>query len=236
MSGVVYILIALGVLAILIAIANFAPAQFKRTFYKYNKVNNSLGISADQFALAAVEYSPYETLEVARIKGELTDAYIPKLNTIALSETTIGNTSVAALAVVAHEYGHAIQKNSNSTFFNLTHYFGVITGFLSKLSVPIFLVGLILWVFVKSQEGLGVTLMYIGVIIVIVAFLYQLFTIPIEFDASKKGLKYLADNEVLNAKELRIANKVLRAAGMTYVASFLATMLAWTFLVPKYKK
>ena len=232
----IYILIAVGALAVAIAIANLAPAHFKHTFYKYNKVENQLGITADQFAQAAVSTSPYETLGLARIDGELTDAYVPKKNLICLSNTTIGNSSVAALTVVAHEYGHAIQKNSNSTFFNVTHYFGVITGFLSKLAVPAILVGLILWVFVATAESIGITLVYIGIVIIIVSFLYKLFTIPVEFDASNKGLKYLAENEIFTAKELRIAKRVLRAAGMTYVASFLAVMLSWTFLVPRYKK
>ena len=236
MSWWVFVLIGLGVLAVLIAIANFAPAQFRHTFNKYNKVRNSLGITADQFAMAAVNSSPYETLSLARIKGELTDAYVPKQNVIALSDTTIGNSSVAALAVVAHEYGHAIQKNSNSTFFNVTHYFGVITGFLSKLAVPSIIVGLILRIFVSGKETLGMALIYAGIILIIIAFLYKLFTIPVEYDATNKGLRYLAENEVLNNKELRIAKKVLRAAGLTYVASFLAVMLSWTFLVPKYKR
>ncbi len=235
MSWWVFVLIGLGVLAVLIAIANFAPAQFRRTFRKYNKIQSSLGITADQFAVAAVQASPYETLSLARIKGDLTDAYIPKQNVIALSETTIGNKSVAAIAVVAHEYGHAIQKNSNSTFFNVTHYFAIITAFLSKLAIPSIVVGLILKFFVENKEALGMGLIYAGIVVIIIAFLHKLFTIPVEYDATNRGLKYLAEYEVLNAKELRIAKKVLRAAGLTYVASFLATMLSWTFLVPKYK-
>jgi uncharacterized protein len=235
MNILVIVIIIISLFVFCVTLTNVAPNIFMHTFNKYNKVQNSSGITADAFAILAVEYSGFRNLKVGRIKGELTDAYSYRDKVIALSESTIGNSSVSALAVVAHEYGHAMQHYSYNFLFALTTIFNKITRFFSFLVYPSLLASIIILVFFPQKESLGLLLLYIGLGLIAIALLYRLLTIPVEFGASRRGLKYLKDNRVLNNKELIMAKKVLKSAGFTYVAGFLSSILGWTNLVKRYK-
>ena len=231
MDTIYIIIIGFAVaLALLLAFINGASARFRSTYNKYDGVRNHLGISAEQFLITMREFANMPKLNFARIKGKLSDCYIPKQRTIALSESTYQNDSVAAVAVVAHEFGHAMQHHKRSFMYTFYHFCGRVFSFFAKLIVPALIVGIILVLFVENYVDTGWIVIYSAIGVLLCGIFYKILTVPVEWDASTRALKILKEHEVLTDKELKMAKKVLSTAAATYVADFLSTMLGISFI------
>lgn len=231
-----YILIfAVVLLAICLTIANTASSSFLRKYKKYSSMMLNTPFTAGDFALRLVNDSGYRGLKVAYTEKELDDAFSSKHNVIILSTDTINSYSIAGYATVAHEFGHAVQHNSGKISYKFLKLLKIISALFGRFSFPLIIVGLILWLFSINIDW-GQILCILGGVIFVLSLLAQLLTIPIEFDASNIGLKKIREYNLLEGKEYKMAKRFLKSAGRTYIASFLCTILAWTFLVPRQKR
>lgn len=199
-------------------IALFAQINVKTTFNKYSSVGNARGITASQVARKILDSNGLYNVTVVPTSGNLTDNYNPKNKTVNLSESVYNSTSVAAIGVAAHETGHAIQHSKAYKPLVLRNTIVPVTQFSSSISIWILLLGFLL------NWGILIT---VGIVLFSVAVLFQLITLPVEFNASSRALKILERNDILYGNELGGAKKVLRAAALTYVA---ATLVAFAQL------
>ena len=163
-------------------------------------------------------------VSVRQVRGSLTDHYDPRTKTVNLSQSVYGATSIAALGVAAHECGHAIQHAQNYAPLKLRGVFVPIANFGSQLSWPLILIGLLL------GRG-GYTLIQIGILLFVCAVLFQLITLPVEFNASSRAVQLLGSTGILMENEVDGTKKVLGAAALTYVAAALGSILQLLRLV-----
>lgn len=212
-----YILVLIGAVISLIASANV-----KGTFKRYNRQGNARGLTAEMAAETILHESGIYDVRIERIRGNLTDHYSPKEKVLRLSDSVYGSQSVAAIGVAAHECGHAIQ-----------HQVGYGPLKLRSLSVPIAKVGSwISWPVIILGLALGyLGLAKIGVVLFLGVVLFQLITLPVEFNASHRALAILDNDDMLMPNELNGARKVLMAAAMTYVAALASSILQLLRLV-----
>ena len=206
-----YILVIIG--AIISAIASW---NVTNTFRKFSKFSNGKGLTAEDCAAVIMHSAGIYDVRIERIRGSLTDHYSPKEKVLRLSDSVYGSTSVAALGVAAHECGHAIQHKEGYFPLKLRSVSVPVANIGSKLSWPIILIGLIL-----GYVGLA----RIGIFLFTFVVLFQLITLPVEFDASRRALKILEQKKLLIGGELKGASKVLKAAALTYVAALLSSIL-----------
>lgn len=208
---VTYGLVILGALLCMIASANV-----KSTYNRYKRVHNSRGMYAQDVAQQMLREAGIYDVRIERVSGDLTDHYDPKAKVLRLSDTVYGSTSVAAVGVAAHECGHAIQHQQEYKPIQLRNAIVPIVNFGSNAAWPVLLLGAIM--------GSGV-LLNIGIVLFSLAVLFQLVTLPVEFDASRRAITILRQDGILQGEELGGAKKVLTAAAMTYVASMVAILL-----------
>ncbi|MDD5948266.1 MAG: zinc metallopeptidase [Lachnospiraceae bacterium] len=208
---VTYGLVILGALLCMIASANV-----KSTYNRYKRVHNSRGVYAQDVAQQMLREAGIYDVRIERVSGDLTDHYDPKAKVLRLSDTVYGSTSVAAVGVAAHECGHAIQHQQEYKPIQLRNAIVPIVNFGSNAAWPVLLLGAIM--------GSGV-LLNIGIVLFSLAVLFQLVTLPVEFDASRRAITILRQDGILQGEELGGAKKVLTAAAMTYVASMVAILL-----------
>lgn len=233
---IIYIIIGVIIaLALLLAFVTGAGSFFKDTFDKYNKTTNHLGVTPEQFLVIMKDIEDIKKLEIVRVAGELTDCYVPKKRMIALSESTYQNTSVSALAVVAHEFGHSLQHSRQGFLFGLYHSLGRIFNFFVGFILPALIVGFIMIFATEEYIEIGWNVIYSAGGILGCGLLYKILTIPVEYNASNKAIKILEEQQILNQEELKIARKVLSTAAATYIADFLATMMGIN-LIKKLKR
>lgn len=206
-----YILVIIG--AIISAIASW---NVTNTFKKFSKFSNGKGLTAEDCAAVIMHGAGIYDVKIERIRGSLTDHYSPRERVLRLSESVYGSTSVAALGVAAHECGHAIQHKEGYFPLKLRSLSVPVANIGSKLSWPIIFIGLIL-----GYMGLA----RVGVFLFTFVVLFQLITLPVEFDASRRALKIMEEKKLLIGGELKGASKVLKAAALTYVASLLSSIL-----------
>ncbi len=206
-----YILAILGLVLTLIA-----QAQVKSAFAAYSRVRSSSGLTGAEAARMILDSQGLFNVGIERVSGSLTDHYDPRSKTLRLSDSTFGSPSVAAISVAAHESGHALQDKVHYRPLLLRSTLVPAAQFGSNLAWPIFLFGLIF-----SMQPL----MTAGIILFSLAVLFQLITLPVEFDASARALRILEGQRILSEQELQGGRKVLRAAGLTYVAALASSML-----------
>lgn len=206
-----YILVILG--AVICAIASW---NVSRTYKKFSKFNNGKGLAAEDVAALILHKAGIFDVKIERVRGSLTDHYSPKEKVLRLSDTVYGSTSVAAIGVAAHECGHAIQHNVKYFPLKLRSASVPIANIGSKIYWPVIIIGLILGYMEVAQ---------IGVFLFSFVVLFQLITLPVEFNASKRALSVLSERKLLIGGELKGAEKVLRAAALTYVASLFSSIL-----------
>lgn len=206
-----YILVILAAVISLIA-----SARVKSTYAKYSRVLSVRGITAEQAAEQILHGAGIGQVPVMQVAGNLTDHYDPRSQTLALSQTVYGSNSVAAIGVAAHECGHAIQDAENYTPIRIRNSIVPVVNFGSKLSWPLMLLGLIM-----SYDPL--ILAGIWMFGLVVAF--QVITLPVEFNASRRAVRILEERGILGSEELKGAKKVLSAAAMTYVAAAVGSLL-----------
>ena len=188
----------------------FASMGVKSTFSKYNDVRSSRGITAASAARQILDANGLQNIRIEHVSGDLTDHYSPNENVIRLSDSTYNSTSVAAIGVAAHECGHAVQHQVGYVPIKIRNGIVPIVNVCNMLSMPIFIIGLIL--------GLG-RLAMVGAILFGAVLVFQLVTLPTEINASRRAMKTLESMYLLEGDELTGARKTLTAAAMTYVAA-----------------
>lgn len=197
-------------------IAIWAQVRVKSTYSRYGQMLNREGLTGAQAARLILDRNGLQHIRIERVSGSLTDHYSPKENVIRLSDSTYNAPTIGAVGVAAHEAGHAVQYDVGYFPIRLRNGIIPICQIGSQLSWPLFLLGLIF------QSGL---LLDIGILLFCIATLFQLITLPVEFNASRRAMETLEGEGILAADELSGARKVLSAAAMTYVAA-LVTALA----------
>jgi len=236
MSSTLIILIAVvSILVICLAIANSAEGMFRKRYEKYSGMITNVSITAGEFTSRLVMDSGYKNLKLAYTEKELEDAFSSKHNAIILSTKTIHSYSIAGYATAVHEFGHAVQHNSGQISYKILKVLKFLTYTFGNFSFPLVIAGLVMTLINAINTELAYGLIVAGAVIFLISLFTQLLTIPIEYGASNIGLNKLKEYDLLNAKELKMAKRFLKSAGLTYVAAFLSRILAWTFLVPKYK-
>jgi hypothetical protein len=206
-----YVLVIIGMIISMIASANVSGS-----FRKYSKIQNQRGIRSEQAAEMILKNAGIYDVSIQRISGNLTDHYDPSAKVLRLSDSVYGSTSVSAVGVAAHECGHAIQHANGYVPLSIRTAIVPVVNFASRLSMPLILLGLIL-----GYTGIA----QIGVILFAAVLVFQVVTLPVEFNASHRALKILNSSNILYGKENTAAKRVLRAAALTYVASVLSTAL-----------
>ena len=208
----------------MLIISLWAQIKVKTTYQKYSTVHSRSGMTAEIAVRKILDSNGLFNVGITRVPGELTDHYDPRTNTIALSDSVYGNTSVAAIGVAAHEAGHAIQHAVGYGPIKLRTALVPVTNIGSRLSMPLFIIGLLL-----ASEPLA----YAGIILFSLTVIFQLVTLPAEFNASRRAVKALG-NGYFNDEELKGTKKVLSAAAMTYLAALfvaLASLLRLLLIV-----
>lgn len=212
-----YILVLIGVV-----ISAIASINVNSTFKKFDKVASASHITAEQAALAILRSAGINDVRIEHIGGNLTDHYDPSAKVLRLSDSVLGSSSIAAIGVAAHECGHAIQHKENYGPLKLRSVAIPMANIGSKLSIPVIVIGIAL--------GL-VGLARIGVFLFSFVLLFQLITLPVEFNASSRAIAILDQQEMLVGSEVAGARKVLNAAALTYVAAVLSSVLQLLRLV-----
>ena len=193
----------------------WASSSVNNTFKKYSSQMSRRGITGAQAAERVLRSNGVSGVRIERVNGNLTDHYDPRTNVIRLSDSVYGNTSTAAIGVACHEAGHAVQYAQSYAPIKLRAAIIPITNIGSKLAMPLILIGLLFAVF----ENLSYTFVYLGIACFGLSLVFQLVTLPVEFNASRRALAAIETGEILTKEEQRGARKTLRAAAMTYVAA-----------------
>lgn len=209
-----YILVVIGAVICMIA-----SARVKGTFNKYSQLRRMSGMNGAQVAQRVLQAAGIYDVQVRHVSGSLTDHYDPRTKTVNLSDPVYNATSVAALGVAAHECGHAIQHAKSYAPLSIRSALVPIANFGSMLAWPVILIGLL---FNTRSSGLIID---IGILLFSAAVLFQLVTLPVEFDASRRALVMLRTQGILADDELRYTRRVLKSAALTYVASAAAAIL-----------
>lgn len=200
-----------------LVISGAASAYVNSTFRKYDEMRSRNGLTGTRAAQYILQSQGINNVGVQQIAGNLTDNYNSGDKMLSLSEATAQSTSVAAIGVAAHEVGHAVQDAKGYAPLRIRHAIVPVANFGSTIAFPIILIG----VFMSWNQ----TLINIGIAAFSLALIFQLVTLPVEFDASRRALAILRDGNMLEPNELQAARKVLTAAALTYVAAALATFL-----------
>ena len=206
-----FILVIIGMV-----ISMAASAYVKSTFSKYDKISSRNNITGTKAAQYILESQGINNVGVQAIAGDLTDNYNSGNKILSLSQATAQSTSVAAIGVAAHECGHAVQDAKGYLPLRIRHAIVPVANIGSAVSIPLILIGVLLR---------GSFLINLGILAFSLAFIFQLVTLPVEFDASRRALRILADGGLLTEEEVPQARKVLFAAALTYVAAAVATLL-----------
>lgn len=195
-----------------------ASAKVNSTFQKYAKVRSMSGMTAAQVARRILDRNGLTDIPVEHISGNLSDHYDPTKRVLRLSDSTYNSSSVAAIGVAAHECGHAIQHKESYGPLKLRTAIVPAANLGSRLGMPIILLGVLF-------GGGGSLLVNIGIWVFSLAVLFQIVTLPVEFNASNRALVMLEDYGILGQEEKRKARSVLSAAAMTYVAAAASSIL-----------
>ena len=205
-----------------IIISLLAQMKVKNTYAKYSQMFSENGRTATQITRAILDMNGLHNVGIEQVSGSLSDHYDPRTNVIRLSDAVRSDTSVASIGVAAHEAGHAVQYATGYAPIKLRNSFLPVANIGSKLSMPLILLGIIM-----AYEPL----VSIGILLFSFVLIFQLLTLPVEFNASKRAMQTLSDNGILCGEELIGAKKVLSAAAMTYVAAVLVSAMQLLRLV-----
>ncbi len=209
-----YILVIIGVI-----ICAIASINVNSTFKRYSKVRSVSGMTGREVAEKILQINGIYDVRVEHIAGNLTDHYDPRGKVLRLSDSVYNSQSVAAIGVAAHECGHAVQDQVNYAPLDIRGAMVPAVNFSSKLAWPLILIGLFF------NSSMSYYIIMAGVVLFSLAVLFQIVTLPVEFNASHRALAILENNSVLEDSELKGVRKVLGAAALTYVASALSAIL-----------
>lgn len=206
-----YFLVLIGLL-----ISSLAQTNIQRKFDKYKKIKTQKSITGFDAARYILSTNSYNDISIKKVGGSLSDYFNPINKEIALSETSMTDTSIASLAVAAHECGHVIQYKKGYIPLKIKSFLIPAVGLGSKLSFPMILLGIFL--------SMG-KLISIGIFLFSFVLIFQIITLPVEFDASRRALKVLDESGMLVGVENDYAKDMLKAAALTYVAATISTAL-----------
>lgn len=209
-----YFLVIIGVL-----ICMMASSRVNRVFQKYSRVRSMTGLTGREAAEKILRANGIYDVQVHHINGNLTDHYDPRNKTLALSDPVYNSQSVAAIGVAAHECGHAVQHARGYAPLKIRGALVPVANFGSMLAWPLILIGL----FIRSSSAL--LFINLGILLFSAAVLFQIITLPVEFNASSRAIRALENGGLLYEEEIAQTKKVLGAAALTYVASAAAIIL-----------
>lgn len=206
-----------GILLILsLLVTSAAQIYINSSYSKTKRIKNRAGITGAQTARKILDKNGLSNVKVEEVRGVLGDHYDPRTKTVRLSSDIYKNTSIASASVAAHESGHAIQDKEGYFFLKLRNSIVPLVNFASYAGYFAILIGVI---------ASSLKIIWIGIIAEVVILVFQLITLPVEFDASKRALKQLEKQKILEKIEISTSKKMLTAAALTYVASVTATIL-----------
>lgn len=214
-----YFLVLIGVIITIVA-----STKLNSTYQRYSAVRSACGMTGAEAAKRLLNDQGIYDVTIRRVAGNLTDHYDPRTKTVNLSDAVYGSTSIAAIGVAAHECGHAMQDASDYSPLRIRAALVPVANIGSQLAWPLIIIGLIL-------GGMGSTLMSIGIILFSLAVLFQLVTLPVEYNASHRAVTLLDSTGILAGQEVGQTRKVLNAAALTYVAAAAASILQLLRLV-----
>ncbi|MDD7306684.1 MAG: zinc metallopeptidase [Peptoniphilaceae bacterium] len=212
-----YFLVLIG-----IVISMLAQANIQKKFSKYEQVKTQKNITGLEVAQYILRTNNYNDIKIKKVGGSLSDYFNPISKEVALSDTSLTDTSIASVAVAAHECGHVIQYKEGFIPLKIKSFIVPAVNFGSSLSMPAIFLGLLL----SSQR-----LLNLGIILFSFMLIFQLVTLPVEFDASRRALNVLEDSGMLVGIENDFAKDMLKSAALTYVAAALATALQFLRLL-----
>ena len=198
----------------------WASSRVNTTFKKYSTQYSLRRLTGADAARRVLSSHGVHNVRIERVSGNLTDHFDPKTNVIRLSDSVYDNTSTAAIGVACHEAGHAVQYAQNYGPIKLRAAIVPVTNLGSKLAMPLILLGLVL----SFLGNFSYTLVYLGIACFSLSVVFQLITLPVEFNASHRALRAIEDGQILTEDELKGARKTLSAAAMTYVAATAVAM------------
>ena len=209
-----YMLVLIGVVICLAA-----SAKMRSTFSRYSRIRNHSGMTGREAAEQVLHRAGIYDVRVEHVSGNLTDHYDPRSKVLRLSDATYGSTSVAAVGVAAHECGHAIQHAAGYAPLAFRSALVPVANFGSTIAWPLILIGLLF----NSQSS--VLFLNLGILAFSLAVLFQIVTLPVEFNASSRAIRMLSGNGMLYEDEVQATRKVLTAAALTYVAGAASAIL-----------
>lgn len=198
-----------------IILSMIASASVNSTFNKYSKQISMRHLTGAQAAQRVLSANGVSGVRIERVSGNLTDHFDPRTNVIRLSDSVYDNASTAAIGVACHEAGHAVQYANNYFPIRIRAAIIPLTNFGSKLAMPLILIGILF----STIGAFSETLVYAGIACFGLSLVFQLITLPVEFNASRRAMATIENGELLTKEEQKGARKTLRAAAMTYVAA-----------------
>jgi len=214
----------------LIILSLLASANVKRTFAKYSKQLSARHITAADAARIILRANGITGIQIAHISGQLTDHFDPSSNSIRLSDGVYDNSSVAAIGIACHEAGHAIQHDQGYWPVRMRTALVPVINFGSRAAMPLIFIGILF----ESLGRLSQLFIYLGIACFGLTFLFQLITLPVEFDASRRALEAIKSSDLLTDSELAGARKTLTAAACTYLAAFAVSLAQLLRLIMLY--
>ena len=209
-------LIEIVLIGLIIVLPLIAQSKITSAYNKYSEVQNSRNMSGKEVARKILDRNGLSNITIGEIAGNLTDHYNPSKKHINLSEGIYNGKSISAASVAAHECGHAIQDKESYSFLRFRTALVPVVNFTSRIASVLLIVGF-------AAELLKIV--YVGIALLCVGLLFQFITLPVEFDASRRGKKQLQELGLVDKKDITGTEKVLKAAALTYVAGFLSTAL-----------
>jgi len=216
-----YLLMMLPVLLISL----YAQYKVKSSFNKYSKVRNRRGLTGAMAAEAVLRANGIHDVRIEQVRGSLTDHYDPKSNVIRLSESVYGSPSIAAVGVAAHEAGHAVQYAVGYGPVHIRSAMVGVTNIGSQMGIILLMIGLLLN---------AASLFFIGIILFSLTAVFQLVTLPVEFNASRRAMNAIDGAALLDDEEAAGAKKVLSAAALTYVAALLTSVMQLLYYISRF--
>ena len=201
----------------------WAQARVSNAYKKYSQIPAKSGVTGREFAQSMLRQNGVDGVAVRPVAGDMTDHFDPRNNTVNLSEGVYAKHSIAAVSIAAHECGHVLQKDKKYGPMRIRNAIVPVVNFATKLAFPLILIGIL---FSARVPGLEV-LVDIGAWVYFAVVIFQLVTLPVEFNASKRAMANISASGVLTVQEQTEAKRMLSAADMTYVAAMLASFLSF---------
>ena len=206
----------LVLILVIVILPLIAQGKIKSSYNKYAKVLSSKGLTGEQVARRILDKNGLKNVRINRVSGELTDHYDPRKKNVNLSDRIYSEKSISSISVAAHECGHAIQDKESYSFLRFRSAMVPVVNFTSRFAT--------IFIFIGFIAGI-LNFLTIGIVLLCVGLLFQLITLPVEFDASARARVQLQELGIVTKNELKGTSSVLSAAAFTYVAGFLATAL-----------